>query len=64
MQGRLPGDWHVLAAWTHGVKASFVWTRAGLVLNSCFLRLPCGVARRGSGLDAIGLAFGSAASPV
>lgn len=24
MRGRLPGDWHVLAAWTRGLNASFV----------------------------------------
>ena len=24
MRGRLPGDWHVLAAWTCGLKAPFV----------------------------------------
>lgn len=52
VRGRLPGDWHVLAAWTHGVKASFVRTRAGLLLNSHFLCLPCAVARRGSASDA------------
>lgn len=48
MRGRLRGDWHVLAAWMLGLKASFVLTIALLVLNSAFSPAVC---RGSSGLQ-------------
>lgn len=46
VRGRLLGDWHVLAAWILGLKASFVLTIVLSALNSAFSTAVC---RGGSG---------------
>lgn len=36
-EGQARGDWHALAAWTHGLKAPLVLPSLGPVLNGSFL---------------------------
>lgn len=61
VRGRLLGDWHVLAAWMPGLKASFVLTIAMTTLNRAFSPAMC---RGGSGAlvwSGGSIAFASAA---